>query len=117
MADHYGGRIWPGQPDEDGGDIFLWAGAEEAFFGSVGGEDFPAEVTHANARRLAAAWNATLGLPVEALEAGVVGRMLAMLRRVRETCHMSEDDSLGPDIDRLIAEAGGEPWAGIPEEG
>jgi hypothetical protein len=31
--------------------------------------------------------------------------MLAMLRRVRSTSHLSEDPALAPDIDRLVAEA------------
>jgi hypothetical protein len=37
--------------------------------------------------------------------------MFAMLCRVRKTCHMSEDPSLGDDIDELLARAEGTPYA------
>lgn len=33
--------------------------------------------------------------------------LLTMIRRVRITCHLSEDESLRPDIDKLIAKAEG----------
>lgn len=33
--------------------------------------------------------------------------MLAMLRRIRSTCHLFEENTLADDIDRLIAEATG----------
>ncbi len=36
--------------------------------------------------------------------------LLAMLKRVRETCHMSEDPELGDDIDRLIGKALNQPY-------
>lgn len=35
--------------------------------------------------------------------------LLAMLLRVRETCHLSEDEELGDDIDRLVGKALGQP--------
>ena len=55
------------------------------------GLDLPAK---ANARRMVACWNALAGIPVEAIEAGIVGEMVEALRGF---VRIIEADESGPD--------------------
>jgi hypothetical protein len=52
----------------------------------------------ANARRLAAAWNACEGIPTKALEAGVIGELVEALLKAVAVLGDAEDEDLGPHI-------------------
>lgn len=93
-------------PGIDAGDLSIVVFGER-LTGDLGIQGRTVAEAHANARRIVAAWNACIGISTEALEAGVVAEMVAVINALKASRSIIDTYEAKNKAVELFAKLGG----------